>query len=189
MSTLSQYDPERRTGGNARALDDLFSVAYEELRRLAMSVRRDNPSATLNPTALVNEAWLKLVSSGDFAHTSVAHIKGIAARAMRQVLVDAARRRNALKRGGDSDFLLALDESIDAISSCGTEVLALNDALEELERIEPRQAHVVEYRYFGGYSVAETAELLGLAEVTVTRDWKMARAWLKGRLRHVSEAP
>ena len=177
-----QYDPQPDTKSVSRAVDDLFTAAYDELRRLARSVRRDNPSATLNPTALVNEAWLKLVNSGGFVPSSTAHIKGVAARAMRQVLVDAARRRNASKRG-NSEPLIAFDESLDGNLSSGNEVLALNDALEELEQIEPRQAKVVEYRYFGGYSVAETAELLGVCEVTVNRDWKVARAWLKGRLR------
>jgi RNA polymerase sigma factor (TIGR02999 family) len=175
-----QYSPDIPTKPQSRPVDDLFSAAYDELRRLAKSVRRDNPSATLNPTALVNEAWLKLVNSSDFEPNSAAHIKGIAARAMRQVLVDAARRRNASKRGGEP--LVTFDESLEGSSSGGRDVLALNDVLEELESIEPRQAKVVEYRYFGGYSVAETAELLGVCELTVNRDWKVARAWLKGRL-------
>ena len=122
------------------------------------------------------------MNSSDFEPSSEAHIKGVAARAMRQVLVDAARRRNASKRGGDNDLLVALDESLEGSSCGGKDVLALNDVLEELEVIEPRQAKVVEYRYFGGYSVAETAELLGVCELTVNRDWKVARAWLKGRL-------
>lgn len=182
-----QHDPEQPAKPKPRAVDDLFTAAYDELRRLARNVRRDNPSATLNPTALVNEAWLKLISSGEFAPGSDAHIKGVAARAMRQVLVDAARRRQASKRGGNEP-LIAFDESLAGDRSLGREVLALNDALEELEQIAPRQAKVVEYRYFGGYSVPETAELLGVCEGTVTRDWKVAQAWLKGRIRRSGEA-
>src|SRR5216684_3212622 len=124
--------PERR------ALDDLFSVTYEELRRLASSVKRSDPSLTLSPTALVNEAWLKLANSPPFASTSPLHFKRIAARAMRQVLVEAARRRNATKRGGDGEMIsVTFDEALHQAASSGDDLLALEDALEELERLEP----------------------------------------------------
>jgi RNA polymerase sigma factor (TIGR02999 family) len=169
-------------------LDALFSLAYEELRRLASRVRRDNPSATLNPTALVNEAWIKLANSGDFAPMSIEHFKGVAARAMRQVLVDAARRRYSSKRGGDDVQVVVLNEALDGIASYDDELLAIHEALEELERAEPRQAKVVEYRYFGGYSASEIAELLGISEVTVNRDWRVARAWLSVRARSLAGA-
>ena len=164
-----------------RALDDLFSAAYEELRRLAASVRRDDPAATLSPTALVNEAWLKLADTPAVARTSPLHFKRIAARAMRQVLVEAARRRNAEKRGGGV-AVVTFDDAMSGVSTAD-DVLGLDAALEALAQIEPRQALMVESRYFGGLDVAETAELLGVSEATVLRDWRAAKAWLARELR------
>jgi RNA polymerase sigma factor (TIGR02999 family) len=172
-------------GSDRRALDELFSVTYEELRRLAASVRRDDPSATLSPTALVNEAWLKLAGTPQVAATSRLHFKRIAARAMRQVLVEAARRRHAGKRGG-GQVAVTLDESLDGAPTSGGELLALDEALEALSRLEPRQALMVESRFFGGLDVAETAQMLGVSEATVLRDWRAAKAWLARELRHPS---
>jgi RNA polymerase sigma factor (TIGR02999 family) len=172
--------PERR------ALDDLFSVTYEELRRLASSVKRGDQSATLTPTALVNEAWLKLANSPRFASTSRLHFKRIAARAMRQVLVEAARRRHANKRGGPDAVVIPLDENRDGGAWAGKDVLALDRALDELARIEPRQAQMVESRFFGGLDVGETAELLDVSEATILRDWRAAKAWLAHELRQAS---
>jgi RNA polymerase sigma factor (TIGR02999 family) len=170
--------------GARQELDELFSVTYEELRRLAYAVRRNDSSLTLSPTALVNEAWLKLASSPPFASTSPLHFKRIAARAMRQVLVEAARRRNASKRGGDGETVfVTFDEALEQTASSGDDLLALEEALEELERLEPRQALLVESRFFGGLDVAETAVLLDVSEVTVHRDWRAAKAWLSHRLR------
>lgn len=166
-----------------QALDDLFSATYEELRRLAGSVRRGHPTATLNPTALVNEAWLKLRHSPEVASTSRLHFKRIAARAMRQVLVEAARRRHARKRGGPGAAFITLDESIVDCATWADDLLGLDDALVELARLSPRQAQMVESRFFGGYDVAETAALLGVSEATVLRDWRAARAWLARELR------
>ena len=168
--------PEERYG-----VDELFSLAYEELRRLAAVVRRGDPSATLTPTALVNEAWLKLASSPPLGATSQLHFKRIAARAMRQILVDAARRRDAAKRGS-GQALVTFDESLDQAAASPDEFLALDAALEELARLNPRQAAMVESRFFGGLDVAETAELLGISEATVLRDWRAARAWLAHEL-------
>jgi RNA polymerase sigma factor (TIGR02999 family) len=166
----------------ARAeLDYLFSVTYEELRRLASTVRRGDPSATLNPTALVNEAWLKLASSR-LATTSKLHFKRIAARAMRQVLVEAARRRNADKRGGAGANFVTFDESQTSVA-CERELLGLDTALDELARIEPRQAMMVESRFFGGLEIAEIAQLLDVSEATILRDWRAAKAWLALTLR------
>jgi RNA polymerase sigma factor (TIGR02999 family) len=171
--------PEER-----RALDEQFSLAYEELRRLASSVRRGDPSATLNPTALVNEAWLKLANSPHLASTSRLHFKRIAARAMRQLLIEAARRRKAHKRGGDGEFtLVTFDESLVPAASCGNDLLALDTALEELARIHPRQALMVENRFFGGLDISETAALLDVSEATILRDWRAAKAWLAHELR------
>ncbi len=155
---------------------------YEELRRLASSVRRDDPNATLNPTALVNEAWLKLARSPGFASTSRLHFKRIAARAMRQVLVEMARRRNARKRGLGAG-LVTFDESLQATLACGDDLLALDQALDDLGRIHPRQAMMVESRFFGGLDVTETARLLDVSEATILRDWRAAKAWLAHEVR------
>ena len=178
--------PSPAGGGSAedrQELDDLFSAAYEELRRLAWSVRRGDPSATLNPTALVNEAWLKLAKSPEIASTSRLHFKRIAARAMRQLLVEAARRRNADKRGGGAEITVTFETEAREKPSTGSEVLALNKALDELERMNPRQALMVESRFFGGLDIPETAELLKVSEATVLRDWRVAKAWLARELR------
>ena len=164
-------------------LDYLFSVTYEELRRLASSVKRGDPGATLSPTTLVNEAWLKLAGSPRFASTSQLHFKRIAARAMRQVLVEAARRRHSRKRGGWGLTMVTFDEATDTITECGKDLLALDSALEELARMNPRQAMMVESRFFGGLDVAETATLLEVSEATILRDWRAAKAWLAHQLR------
>lgn len=163
-------------------LDYLFSVTYEELRRLASTVRRGDPSATLNPTALVNEAWLKLASYPQASNTSRLHFKRIAARAMRQVLVEAARRCNAGKRGGRGPNFVTFDESTVGVA-CERELLGLDTALDELARIEPRQAMMVESRFFGGFEVAEIAEFLEVSEATILRDWRAAKAWLAHTLK------
>lgn len=159
-------------------LDDVFSAAYEELRRLAASVRRDDPGASLTPTALVNEAWLKLAGSPGLAATSPLHFRRIAARAMRQVLVEAARRRKASKRGGDAVVIVTFDDALEEAAGCADDLLALDEALESLAAMHPRQAMMVESRFFGGFDVPETAALLGISEATVLRDWRAARAWL-----------
>jgi RNA polymerase sigma factor (TIGR02999 family) len=176
--------PDQEPGSKAekQTLDYLFSVTYEELRRLAFTVNRNDASFTLNPTALVNEAWLKLVKSPPFETTSRLHFKRIAARAMRQVLIEAARRRNAGKRGSPAIFA-DVDLAVTEIAFGGHELLALDEALQELERLEPRQAMLVESRFFGGLDVLETAELLEVSEATVHREWRAAKAWLKHRLR------
>jgi RNA polymerase sigma factor (TIGR02999 family) len=171
------------TAEERRALDRLFSETYEELRRLASSVRRGDPSATLNPTALVNEAWLKLANTPEIASTSRLHFKRIAARAMRQVLVEAARRRNARKRGGPEGMNVTFDESLgDGAAALGNDLVALDAALEELARVNPRQAMMVECRFFGGLDIAETADLLEISEATILRDWRAVKAWLAHEL-------
>ena len=174
------------SGGTRQAINDLFSLTYEELRRLASTVKRSDPSATLNPTALVNEAWIKLASSRGLETASRLHFKRIAARAMRQLLVEAARRRNADKRGGNDEVqMVTFDESLMPRANGGKELMALDTALEELARFEPRQALMVESRFFGGCDVPETAALLGVSEATVLRDWRAAKAWLAQALRQV----
>ncbi len=169
-----------------QSLDQLFSVTYEELRRLASTVRRGDPSATLSPTALVNEAWLKLAKSPGIGATSQLHFKRIAARAMRQLLVEAARRRNADKRGGGAEITVSFDDALKESSSSEAEVLALNTALNSLAEMNPRQAVMVESRFFGGLDIPETAALLEVSEATVLRDWRAARAWLANELRKIS---
>ena len=169
--------------GDRRVLDETFSVAYEELRRLAASVRSRERSLTLNPTALVNEAWIKLASNPKLAQTSLTHFKRIAARAMRQVLVEAARRRSARKRGGPGAVFVTFDESVGAAAAWADDVVELDAALERLASLSPRQALLVEGRFFGGLDVPETARLLGISEATAQRDWRAARAWLSRELR------
>jgi RNA polymerase sigma factor (TIGR02999 family) len=171
------------TEARRAALDALFTITYEELRRLASTIKRHDGSATLSPTALVNEAWLKLSNSPHVAATSRLHFKRIAARAMRQVLIEAARRRSANKRGGGTAALVTFDEHTDHATACGRDLLALDGALDDLGRINPRQALMIEARFFGGLDVNETAELLNVSEATILRDWRAARAWLIRELR------
>ncbi|MFZ3214725.1 MAG: ECF-type sigma factor [Candidatus Acidiferrales bacterium] len=166
-----------------QALDQLFSATYEELRRLAYSVRRGDPCATLSPTALVNEAWIKLAKSPDVGATSRLHFKRIAARAMRQLLVEAARRRHSDKRGGGAKITVTFDEAMQKKPTGDEELLALNKALDALAGMNPRQAVMVESRFFGGLDVPETAALLNVSEATVLRDWRAAKAWLAHELR------
>jgi len=163
------------------ALDDLFTATYEELRRLAARVRGRDPGETLNPTALVNEAYLKLAASLNMVPESRLHFKRIAARAMRQVLVEAARRRSAARRAGDY-AAITFDDALDAPVTSADKLLALDFALKDLARLSPRQALMVEYRFFGGLDLAETAALLDVSESTLTRDWRAARAWLAREL-------
>jgi RNA polymerase sigma factor (TIGR02999 family) len=167
-----------------RNLDDLFAATYKELRHLASVVKGRDSSITLNPTALVHEAWLKMSSSPGLAATSQLHFKRIAARAMRQVLIEAARRRKRLKRGGGSQTVLITTDSFeDPTAVAEDELLALDLVLEELARMNPRQAMIVESRFFGGLEFAEVAALLEVSEATVFRDWRAARAWLESELR------
>ena len=185
LGNFHGFGPDERGAipAEREELDYLFSVTYDELRRLASTVRRRDPAATLSPTTLVNEAWLKLASSPRFATTSQLHFKRIAARAMRQVLVEAARRRHSQKRGGWGFIIVTFDEATDTTADCGKELLALDTALEELARMNPRKAMMVESRFFGGLDVAETASLLEVSEATILRDWRAAKAWLARELR------
>jgi RNA polymerase sigma factor (TIGR02999 family) len=157
-------------------------VTYEELRRLASKVKSSDWSTSISPTTLVNEAWMKLAASPSFRSTSPLHFKRIAARAMRQVLVEAARRRHAARRGGTDAIFVTFDEAIGQPASAAHELLALDAALDDLARINPRQAAMVECRYFGGLDVAEAAALLEVSEATIHRDWRAARAWLEEQI-------
>jgi RNA polymerase sigma factor (TIGR02999 family) len=165
-------------------LDDLFSATYEELRYLASAVKGRDKSATLNPTALVHEAWIKLSGSVPALATSKLHFKRMAARAMRQVLIEAARKRNAQKRGGWKHAVSITTEGLEPQTVLvGDELLALDSVLEDLARMNPRQATIVEGRFFGGLEMTEIADLLEVSEATVLRDWRAARAWLAHELR------
>lgn len=165
-----------------RTLDTLFSAAYEELRRLAAIVRKSDANASLSPTTLVNEAWLKLSRTPPAGLGSKLHFKRIAARAMRQILVDAARRKHAARRGGEL-LQVTFDDGLEQTAATAGDVIALDDALRELSRINPRQAAMVEARFFGGLDIPETATLLEISESTVLRDWRAAKAWLTLELR------
>lgn len=177
----ADYRPDAADGRDT--LDDVFSAAYEELRRLAARVRSDDPAASVSPTGLVHEAWLKLARTPAVAATSPLHFRRIAARAMRQVMVEAARRRNADKRGGGL-APVTFDESLDAPSvNVAEDVLALDAALQRLATLNARQATIVESRFFAGMDIPETARLLDVSEATVQRDWRVARAWLARELR------
>ncbi|MEZ4417955.1 MAG: ECF-type sigma factor [Gemmatimonadota bacterium] len=174
---------ESASSGDGEAFDRVFRVVYDELRGLARLVRRGRASETLNTTALVHEAYLRLLPSQGLAWQGRSHFMGVAARAMRQVLVRAAERRSTLKRGGGK-VDLPLEEAVagalgtDAVSVEPERILALDAALMKLEAMSPRQARVVECRFFAGMSVEETAQALAISEPTVKRDWSAARAWL-----------
>jgi RNA polymerase sigma factor (TIGR02999 family) len=161
-----------------------FSLWYAELHRQAASALRKDRNATINPTALVNEAFLKLQDSPEFGLKSNEHCFGIAARAMRQVLVDEARRRNARKRGGAGEVsFTTLGEFPERQALSAEELLALNSALDKLARMNPRQAQMVELRFFAGQNMAEVAKVLDVAKTTVERDWIAVKAWLAKEIR------
>lgn len=172
-----------QTDGAARSrLDAYYTAAYEELRRLASLVGRHGRRVPLNPTTLVHEAWIKLARSPDFASESSLHFKRIAARAMRQVLVEAARRRDARKRSGYAGTApIEFDDQAFGVQA-SSHLVELDEVLTHLARLNPRQAQVVEARFFGGLTVPEIAAALGVSEVTVMRDWRVARAWLTAEL-------
>jgi len=175
------HEPE--SAERRRALDAFFAARYQELRRVALGLKRGDGSLTLNPTALVNEAWLKLARTPELRMLSPAHFKALAARAMRRVLIDAARRRQAQKRAlRPVDLTLALDHLREVGPGIEGDVLRLDAVLRDLERLSPRQAALVEARYFGGLTVPELAEVLGVSASTVEREWRVARAWLRSQL-------
>jgi RNA polymerase sigma factor (TIGR02999 family) len=180
MPVQNSFDPGE--GGDRQELDELFSLAYEELRRLASTVKRGDPGNTLSPTALVNEAWLKLAKAPGLRAESPLHFKRIAARAMRQLLVEAARRRKARKRGDGEILYISFDDSFAGVPGTENEILVLDGALSELARVAPRQAAMVESRFFGGLEISEIAMLFDVSEATVMRDWRAAKAWLSHRL-------
>ena len=162
-------------------LESQFATVYDELKRMARSIRAGKAGETLNATALVHEAYLKLSSSAALEVSDSRHLVAIAARAMRQILVDAARRKGAQKRGGGA-ALVTLSEDLYRQPLGPGALLALNQALEDLEEADPRKARVVECRIFAGLSNEEIAALLDVSRPTVDRDWRAARAWLATEL-------
>ncbi len=168
--------------GESEALDRLLPLVYDELRLLAAShLRRERGDHTLSPTALVHEVFLRLVGQHSVNWAGRSHFFGIAAQAMRRILVDHARRRSARKRGRQHQVTLDTDADLpDEMSS--DEIVAVDEALAQLAKLDPRQAKLVELRYFAGFSIEEAAAVLGISTATVKRDWALARAWLQHRL-------
>jgi RNA polymerase sigma factor (TIGR02999 family) len=174
----------RAAEGDPKAVSELMPLVYDELRRLAASyIRRERPGQTLQATALVHEAYVRLVGDKAQSWQNRTHFLAIAALSMRQILVQRARARKAAKRGGDPERI-TLDERLIPAGHGGdtVDLVALDDALQKLASLDARQAKVVELRYFGGLSVEEVAHVLEISPATVKRDWTIARAWLKREL-------
>lgn len=168
--------------GDEESLDQLLPLVYDELRRLAAGeMVRERRDHTLQPTALVHEAFMRLAALRRVRWENRAHFFGAAARIMRRILVDHARKHRAAKRG--SGHKQPLDDALVLTDEQAKEIGALDDALRDLERLDERQARVVEVRYFGGFNLSETAEALGVSTATVKRDWAVARAWLHAYMR------
>ena len=166
-------------GGNAEALDRLAPLVYAELHRIAHRYMRDERrNHPLQTTALVHEAYLRLIDVNRVDWESRNHFFAVCAKMMRRILVDAARRRSADKRGGNASHV-ALDEAFLPAREREADLVALDEALEKLAKLAPRKARVVELRYFAGLTVEETAQVLGISAETVMRDWRMARLWLQ----------
>ena len=175
---------------DSKAPSKIMPVVYDELRRLARRyLKRERAAQSLQATELVNEAYLRLVKDKTRAWQNRTHFFAIAATSMRQILVERARARTASKRGG-SKVRITLDDAIASGGQKSFELLALDEALNKLGDIDPQQARIVELRFFGGLTIEETAEALGISPATVKREWTMARAWLghevRGELRHES---
>jgi RNA polymerase sigma-70 factor, ECF subfamily len=174
--------------GDLQARDSLLPLVYLELRRRARSyLRRERPDHTLQPTALVNEAYIKLAGQDRVHWKNRAHFFGVAAQMMRRILIDHAREHQSAKRPG-SALRIAFDDRIAASEAPDCEVLQLEEALQELTLLDPRQGQIVEFRYFAGMSEREVAEVLSISRSTVTREWQMARAWLYRRITGAGKA-
>ncbi len=170
------------SNGDQTALDQLIPVVYQELRRMAdRFLRHESAGHTLQPTALVHEAWLRLIDQTRVNWQNRAQFFGVAAQMMRRILVDHAKTKHREKRGGNA-VKLSLDEVINLSQERAADLIALDEALESLGNFDRRKCSVVELRYFGGLSVEETAEVLSVSPDTVMRDWKLAKAWLYQQL-------
>jgi len=189
MSSVRRLGPHDVTqlllawsAGDENALNELIPLVYEELRRLAKShMRRERPGHTLQTTALANEAYLRLVDARNVQWQSRAHFFAIAARLMRQILVDFARLRRSAKHGKGLETE-TLEEALVVTPQQSTNLVALDDALKSLARVDARKSQVVEMRFFGGLTEEETAEVLKVSEKTVRRDWNLAKVWLMREL-------
>ena|SRR4029079_16918886 len=171
------------TDGNHEVVDQILPHIYDELRRLAGSyLRRERQDHTLQPTALVHEAYMKLIDQRQVKWQNRAHFFGIAAQVMRRILMDHARKHKAEKRGGDADKLPLEDEILVVSTNSSDQLLALDEALRSLAELDPQKAKIVELRYFGGLSIEETAEVMGVSVPTINRQWRTAKAWLYGQL-------
>ena len=169
--------------GRRGALDKLVPFVYEDLRRLAAAyMRREAAGHSLQPTALVHEAYVRLVDQRQVKWRNRAHFFGVAAGLMRRVLVDHARARRADKRGGGFERVTLVGDEVAADSPQGIDVLALHESLERMAAFNPRQEPIVELRYFGGLTIEEAAEVVGISEATVVREWTIAKAWLRADL-------
>ncbi len=167
------------SNGDQAALDQLMPLVYDELRRLARSyLRRQRRDHTLQPTALVNEAYLRLIGQHNVSLQNRAQFFGLAAKAMRSILVDHARHHRAAKRGG-SEYTLSLSNADRLDNKPDVDLVALDDALNDLAALEPKHSRIIELRFFGGLTIEETAAVLGSSHATVERDWTLARAWLR----------
>jgi len=172
------------TNRNSAAVDVLLPLIYDELRSLAANyLRRERSNHTLEPTALVHEAYLRMVDQTQVNWQNRAHFFGVAAQMMRRILVDHARAHNAEKRGQDFQKF-SLDEHIDKAIERSSDLVALDDALQSLSEIDEQKARIVELRFFGGLSIDETAEVLGVSAPTVKRQWRMAKAYLYGQVQN-----
>jgi RNA polymerase sigma factor (TIGR02999 family) len=170
------------SGGNREAVDDLMPLVYDELHKVAAQyLRKQRPDHTLQPTALVNEAYLKLVDISNVSWEDRAHFFAVASQTMRHVLVDHARGRNRDKRGGGAQKL-SLDEAISFSKNQEVDLLLLDDAMRALAEIDEQQSRIVELRFFGGLTVEETAVVLHISPATVKREWRIAKAWLHNRM-------
>jgi RNA polymerase sigma factor (TIGR02999 family) len=174
---------EWSNSGDRDALDKLMPIVYEELRRQAARyLRHERDGHTLQTTALVHEAYVRLIDQAGVRWQSRAHFFAIAAELMRRILVDHARKRNAAKRGGDA-VRVTLDEAVRSSGPKDLDLVAVDEALTRLAALDQQQARIVELRFFGGLNVDETAEVLGISERTVKRDWIVAKAWIRRELR------
>lgn len=170
------------SNGEHSAVDALLPVVYDELKKLAASyLRRERVGHTLQPTALVHEAYIRLIDQTRVNWQNRAHFFGVAANVMRRILVDHARKHNAGKRGVEYQKF-SLDENVNKAVEISNELIALDDALNELAKVDPDNARLVELRYFGGLTFEETAEVMNVSVITVKRHWRVAKAWLYGQI-------
>jgi RNA polymerase sigma factor (TIGR02999 family) len=187
-------EPEQITGllqawrdGDRDALDQLVPMVYDELRRIAHRyMRRQAAGQTLQTTAVVHEAYMRLAGQDEIAWQNRAHFYGVCAQVMRSLLVDRARARGAAKRGG-GQYKVSISDGVAAPGNPDIDIVALDDALERFAAIDPRKARIVELRYFGGLTVEETAAFLDLSPITIKREWLKAKAWLYNELRQENQ--